>query len=79
MSAADNPPPIPMSDKKSIPIWFFIGLLLLVYGVLCLAAGIGQFSHPPSTVLARAHATFWGGIVLILLGGGYVLAYRPGK
>lgn len=66
-----------MSEKTSLPIWYFIGLLLLVYGILCLGAGIVQFSNPPHTVLAGAHATFWGGIVLTLLGGAYVLIYRP--
>ena len=66
-----------MSDKPPIPIWFFIGLLLLVYGVLCLIGGIEQFSHPPETVLANLHATFWGGVVLSVLGGFYVIAFRP--
>lgn len=66
-----------MSEKKLLPIWFFIGLLLLVYGIMCLGAGIVQFSHPPSTVLAHLHATFWGGVVLTLLGGTYVLVYWP--
>jgi hypothetical protein len=66
-----------MSDKQILPIWFFIGLLLVVYGLICLGAGIYQFSNPPATVLADAHATFWGGIVLLVLGGTYVIAYRP--
>lgn len=66
-----------MSDKTPIPIWYFIGLLLLVYGILCLVAGIVQFSHPPATALADLHATFWGGVVLTLLGGFYVIVFRP--
>jgi hypothetical protein len=66
-----------MSEQKSIPIWFFIGLLLLVYGLLCLGAGIQQFSNPPPTVLSSLHPTFWGGVVLTLLGGIYVIAFRP--
>ena len=68
-----------MSEKQSLPIWLFIGLLLLVYGILCLGAGVEQLSHPPATVLADMHATLWGGVVLTLLGGGYVLAYWPRK
>lgn len=66
-----------MSEKKPLPIWLFIGSLLLVYGVIILAAGIEQLAHPPATVLARLHATLWGGIVLTLLGGLYVWIYRP--
>lgn len=68
-----------MTEKKSLPIWFFIGMLLLVYGIMCLVAGIAQFSHPPSTVLADLHATFWGGIVLTVMGGAYVAYYWPRK
>ncbi|MGH7996769.1 MAG: hypothetical protein ACREFX_10495 [Opitutaceae bacterium] len=68
-----------MSEKKPLPIWFFIGLLLLLYGLMCLGSGIAQFSHPPSTVLAGEHGTFWGGVVLTLIGGTYVLIYWPRK
>ena len=39
-----------MSSKGAIPIWYFIGWLLLVYGVIILGAGIYQLSHPPDTV-----------------------------
>ncbi|OIQ84788.1 hypothetical protein GALL_334030 [mine drainage metagenome] len=68
-----------MSENKSIPIWFFIGLLLFVYGILCLGAGIVQFSHPPSVEMPDMHATFWGGVVLFLVGGTYTLVYWPRK
>ncbi len=66
-----------MSEKQPLPIWFFIGLLLLLYGILILIAGIMQFSHPPATVLAQLHPTFWGGVVLTVLGGAYVWIFRP--
>lgn len=65
--------------KQPVPIWFFIGLLLLVYGILCLGAGIEQLSNPPPTTLANLHATLWGGIVLTLLGSFYVLLFRPSR
>ncbi len=68
-----------MSEKKSLPIWLFIGMLLLVYGIMCLGAGIFQFSHPPAVEMPNLHATFWGGVVLTLLGGGYVIVYWPKK
>jgi hypothetical protein len=63
--------------SRAIPIWFFIGVLLLIYGVIILIAGIGQLSHPPATVLANLHATLWGGIVLTALGAFYTFKYRP--
>ena len=40
-----------MDSKREIPIWFFIGSLLTVYGVLILGTGIYHlFSPPPKHV-----------------------------
>ena len=45
-----------MSEKHHIiPVWFFVGLLFLVYGVLILGSGLAEWSHPPNTVLAELH------------------------
>lgn len=68
-----------MSEKKTLPIWFFIGVLLLIYGILCLAAGYMQFSHPPAIERPDLHATFWGGVLLTLVGGTYTMIYWPRK
>lgn len=68
-----------MSGESRIPIWYFIGWLLLIYGLLLLGAGIYQFSHPPATVLANLHATFWGGVLMTLIGLAYVIFDRPKK
>jgi len=69
-----------MSGKGHIiPIWFFVGVLLLVYGVLILGSGLVEWSHPPDTVLSELHAPVWWGELLILLGGIYCYAFRPGK
>jgi len=40
---------------RMIPVWFFVGVILLIYGVIILATGIYGMSHPPSTVLANLH------------------------
>lgn len=63
--------------RSELPVWFYIGALLTAYGFLLSAAGIYQFSHPPNTVLANYHATFWGGIVMLVLGITYVVVFRP--
>lgn len=66
------------SGKSSqLSVWFYIGALLLTYGVLLLGAGIYQLRHPPQTVLANYHPTLWGGSVLLLLGAIYVVVYWP--
>ncbi len=68
-----------MSSKGAIPIWYFIGLLLLVYGVIILGAGIYQLSHPPDTVLSNLHATIWWGALMLVIGVVYVYIHRPGR
>ena len=73
-----------MSERKSarhsaLPVWIYIGILLLVYSVLLLGAGVYQLAHPPHTVLASYHPTLWAGAVLFILGLTYVIAFWPGK
>ena len=65
--------------KKMISIWFFIGILLLFYGVVILGAGIYELSHPPEhpVVLAELHAGIWWGLLLTALGGWYTLHFKP--
>ena len=59
-----------MERDGSISIWFFIGICLLVDGVLIFAAGLYQLSHPPvhPVVLASLHANVWWGAVLAVSG-----------
>jgi len=69
-----------MSEKHHIiPVWFFVGVLLLIYGVIIFATGLAEWSHPPDTVLAELHAPVWWGGVLIALGSIYCLGFRPNK
>ena len=65
--------------QHAVPIWFFIGALLLVYGVLILAAGIAGLFRPPHVMLAELHAGIWWGALLIAIGGFYVRTFRPGR
>jgi len=66
-------------DHRIIPVWFFVGVLLLIYGVIILATGIYEFSHPPETVLANLHPAIWWGVLLTGLGGFYVYYHLPRK
>ena len=69
-----------MSEKHNIiPVWFFVGVLFLVYGVLILGSGLAEWSHPPATVLSNLHAPVWWGALLIVLGAVYCAAFRPGR
>ncbi len=60
-----------------IPVWFFVGLLLGIYGVLILVSGIVEWSHPSATVLAELHASVWWGALLTAVGGIYTAVYWP--
>jgi len=78
-----------MADRKHfIPIWFFIGLLLGVYGVLILGSGLYELVAPAPAeaqngiqrnVLGNLHAAIWWGALLLVLGLVYVANFRPGK
>jgi hypothetical protein len=65
----------------SISIWFFIGIALLVNGLLILAAGVHEFAHPPQNpvVLYNLHANVWWGALLFLLGVFYCRHFAPRK
>ena len=60
-----------------LPVWFFVGVLLTVYGIIILVTSILHFSHPPDVAFARYHAGIWGGILLLLIGGFYSIKFRP--
>ena len=67
--------------SSGISIWFFIGILLAVYGVLIAGSGIvdlatGQTAH---VVLANLHAPVWWGGMLAALGLFYAIKFRPGR
>ena len=64
-----------------ISIWFFIGVLLTIYGGLIAAYGVFELitGHTANVVLANLHAPVWWGGLMLLLGLFYCLRFRPGK
>jgi hypothetical protein len=69
-----------MSEKHQIiPVWFFVGVLLLVYGAMICVSGLVNWSHPTDVVLANLHAPVWWGGLLVVLGGSYCWIFRPRK
>lgn len=66
--------------KNMIPIWFFVGCLLFVYGALILLAGIQDYSIPAEAqgiAMAGLHLQIWWGLALLILGGVYVVRFWP--
>ncbi len=70
-----------MDSKREIPIWFFIGSLLTVYGVLILGTGIYNLINPPPqpVQLANLHADIWWPLLLLVIGLIYTIKYWPFK
>jgi hypothetical protein len=66
-------------EHELLPVWFFIGLLLAVYGIIVLIAGVWELSNPPAVVLAKYHSGIWGGLLLLLIGGFYTVHFWPSK
>ena len=66
-------------ERHMIPVWFFVGVLILIYGILIFISGLDEWSHPPNTVLANLHAPVWWGGLMIVMGGLFVQLFRPRK
>jgi hypothetical protein len=62
-----------------ISIWFFVGCLLIVYGVLILVAGIRNYSaiSTPDVVMQNLHLQIWWGVGLLILGTVYTIRFFP--
>jgi hypothetical protein len=64
---------------RVISIWFFIGMSLLVNGILILGAGIWDVMNPPANpvVLFNLHASVWWGAFLLICGLIYCVKFSP--
>lgn len=64
-----------------ISIWFFIGALLVVYGLMIFGYGVWSLAtgNTPNVALAYLHAPVWWGALMTLLGLFYAIRFRPGK
>ena len=65
--------------KGGVSIWFFIGISLLVNGILIVGAGVWEIFNPPANpvVLFHYHASVWWGAVLLVFGVIYCIRFRP--
>ncbi len=72
---------MPTTSDAHLSIWFFIGLLLDLYGVLILGASLHDLAVPPEhpVVLANLHAGIWWGALLIVLGLVYTFVFWPSR
>lgn len=67
---------------SGIPIWFFIGVLLVIYGAMILGYGLFELAtgnYPAAVQLTELHTPIWWGAILLALGLVYVVKFRPGR
>ncbi|MFH0992660.1 MAG: hypothetical protein V1799_21900 [bacterium] len=60
------------------PIWFFVGILLMILGVLIFVTGIILYISPPERqpVLGELHPDIWWGALMTIAGTIFLLANR---
>ena len=68
-------------ESGHISIWFFIGVLLTVYGALIFGYGLWELAtnHLANVVLNTLHAPVWWGGLMLIFGLFYSLRFRPGR
>ena len=66
---------------ETLSIWFFVGVMTLLYGLVLLPYGAWEWltGNEADTVLHQLHPTFWWGILLTLFGATYTRLHRPRK
>jgi len=69
------------APSSEITIWFFIGVLLTIYGAMILGYGVWELvtGNVANVILANLHAPVWWGALMLLLGIFYSVKFRPGK
>jgi hypothetical protein len=68
-----------MTKDSHLSIWFFVGILLVFYGLIILGAGLYAFYAPPDVKLAGCHADLWWGLILLAIGVFYCYHFAPGQ
>jgi hypothetical protein len=68
-----------MSEHTMKPIWYFVGLILIVIGGIVILSGIYQIVDPPAvkTVLAETNPSIWWGALMTAFGS--VLFWKTRK
>lgn len=68
-------------DTGMKPIWYFVGLILLVMGSIVVVAGLVLLRHPEEvpTAMAELSPNLWWGAVMILCGTLFYWLNRKAK
>jgi hypothetical protein len=66
-------------SESPLPVWFFIGILLILYGFLIIGQGMWELFVPPvrPVVLAELWPALWWGSLIMVIGGIFVGRFSP--
>lgn len=67
------------SPKRMIPVWFFAGILITLYGLLIFIIGIYWYVHPINIVAGYLHVGIWWGILMTIFGLFLIIKNIPKK
>lgn len=64
--------------RSMIPIWFFIGINILLYGIIIAGSGLIHWNTPPANVaMTDLHPDVWWGSFMTVIGLIYTVRYWP--
>jgi hypothetical protein len=65
--------------REAMSIWFFCGVMLLLYGTIICVTGLWEIAHPLSNppALSELHAPIWWGALLAISGALYTFKFWP--
>jgi len=63
------------TEKGMRSIWYFVGLILLVIGIIVFAAGIYDLLNPANqnVKLTSLHTNIWWGVLIAITGLIYIM------
>lgn len=67
-----------MNSRSQISVWFFVGSMLLIYGVVATASSLVQYDAAGRTVLfTELHSDVLWGVLLLALGAYSCFRFYP--
>lgn len=69
---------MPSEKHHILPVWFFVGVLFVIYGILIVISGLTE-QTPPDVAQVGASAPIWWGAIMLAVGLIYTIAFRPKK
>jgi len=62
-----------------IPVWFFVGILLTIYGLVIFISGIYWFINPINIIVGYLHAGILWGLLMMISGLYFIIKNYPRK